>query len=101
MDNNSLNDDFNSSQKLFEKDFEIVTSSMNLETADLPATKPNEKKTLKIKVSKDEKSRLKILDKMKTMSEGHTKLEKITKVFFPDSRIARKRLLQLILIFLN
>lgn len=66
--------------KLEEKDFEIGDTSIFFDG--IPITKPSDKKTIKIKILKDEKSRLKILDKMKTMREKYFKLETITIVFF-------------------
>ncbi len=67
------------SKKLEEKDFEIDDCSMHLNTENVVQNRLK-KKSIQIKILKDDKSRLKIVDKMKEMMESKTKLERLTKV---------------------
>jgi hypothetical protein len=67
------------SKKLEEKDFEIDDCSMHLNTENLVQNRLR-KKSLQIKILRDDKTRLRIVDKMKDMMESKSKLERLTKV---------------------
>ena len=75
----------NTSEKLAEKDFEIVSSSVNMGTEGCIQNKLK-KKSMQIKVLRDDRSRFKILEKMKEMMESHIKLERLTKVRYKSLR---------------
>lgn len=83
------------SKKLEEKDFEVDDCSLNLNTEAIVNNRFM-KKSIQIKIKRDDKTRHKIVDKMKEMMESKSKLERITKVSINSHRkILIRKLVQI------